>query len=43
MHLVKGKVLPPMNVPQAEYCRTAVTTAFLSHGQDVIRWPVKPL
>jgi hypothetical protein len=29
-----------MNAPQAEYCRTAVTIAFLSHGQGVIRWPV---
>jgi hypothetical protein len=38
----EAEVLPPVNAPQAEYCRTAVTTAFLSHGQGVIRWPVEP-
>jgi hypothetical protein len=39
----EAEVLPPVNAPQAEYCRTAVTTASLSHGQGVIRWPVKPV
>lgn len=37
-----GKVLPPVNARRAEYCRTAVTAAFLSHGQGVIRWPAEP-
>ena len=32
-----------MDALQANYCRTAVTTAFLWHGQGLIRWPDKPV
>lgn len=32
----------PIHLVKGEYCRTAVTAAFLSHGQGVIRGPAEP-